>query len=1032
MRLPALALLLLALAGAHAAPVSLSDDFDGKSAVTWATLRGDWHAAGGMCHASGTGFVERYLQGMTFRDLTLAADCRINDYAIPADWVGLAVGADDKTGLGNGYLVYLRYSGEVELFSGAQIIMARMTGARAKFAAGQFVRLQVAVRGAHLSAAVDGQAVIDYDAPGAVTGQVGLMTCDVKADYAHLRLEGDRLQNMIQGQVLSVPQCIPVAGARVEIYNSMDGYNSPVTRQTVSDAGGRYSFGDLPAGDRAYWLRAGSPGHGGTTAWFVSVTDKAPTSADLCLVGAPRHEVWVAAADARDTNLRKLEDPQCFGGSRLEVKEARPGDTQPRWWAALPFTIESEGDYVPHLAAGQYPTPYYWSDFWWSVDGQEPLRASRTLTLEGDRYGDRATMSWGYAAPVHLKAGRHTLRVLLRDPVPAAPARPDGQKVYSWAFDGAAFAQIPGLLAPVQGRRVATARPTLRWQAAKGAARYTVQLSQEPDFRNATQTVGGVREASFTPLRDLPDGTYFWRVKAYAEEELPYPVDFTPAQSFVVATGGPVVTGVRVVSRTPTEAVVAWETDQPCTSRLRFGLSSLAYSGVAEGATAPTRSHRARLSPLEPMTYYYYAPEVTSGAGRVALGLRRGLCTPRGALGDRNSPFGIFGQGLVYSRELGAAGARWYSDYWEWGALEPARGQFNWAEAQERMDRAKAAGVNLMVTFFTTPAWVRPSHPEDPAYGPDDLQDARDFFRAVAGHCRGRMNWWLPWIEPNVARDMTFGYPMGYWAGRPHARSLSAYQRAAYQGAKAGDPDCRVVGMNTAGVDLDFIRKCYDEGAAEDFDVMNVHYYAITEPFERQNPEAVFRGLRALMSEYGDSEKPILCSEGGGASSGLPGTDESTQADNIIRIFTLTVANDIDRLCWTFELDEKPYGSKRVDMIMWMGLFRFDPRTSAQSPAGEPKPSYYAFRTMTGILAGTEYGGPVNLGPGVRAYYFQAPGRRVTVAWAENGKVTVKLPVAGREVTLTDRRGQSRRRAVSAGGVVLRLTGSPVFISEER
>jgi len=385
---------------------------------------------------------------------------------------------------------------------------------------------------------------------------------------------------------------------------------------------------------------------------------------------------------------------------------------------------------------------------------------------------------------------------------------------------------------------------------------------------------------------------------------------------------------------------------------------------------------------------------------------------------------------LVYAKELGEAGARWYSDYWDWASLEPERGVFNWDQAEQRMQRAKDAGVNLTVTFWGTPPWVRPSHPEKFTYGPDDPQDARDFFRAVAAHCRGRASWWLPWIEPNVARDTVFSFPEGYWASRPHARSFAAYQRAAYHGAKAGDPDCRVVGMNTAGVDLAFIRKCYDEGAADDFDVMNVHYYAISEPFERQNPEALFGSLRTLMSEYGDGEKPILCSEGGGASSGLPGTNEKTQADNLVRIFVLTIANNIDKLCWTFELDEKPYGSTRVDMIMWMGLFRFDPRTSPENPVGEPKPSYTAFRTMTSLLTGTEFVGPVPLGAGLRAYRFQGEGRRVTVAWAESGRQTVVLPVGRDRVTITRRDGTGRERTVREGKLRIRLTESPVFISE--
>ncbi len=1012
-----------------AGQLRVTDSFDGTAKVPWSEIAGQWKAAGGVYHVSGNG--QSFLLDTIFDDVSVEVSCRITRYQIAADWVGIMFGGDGRTVVANNYQVYLRYTGEVELYTNGKILEARKTGAQARFAAGQFVRLAVTIKGGHFSVRVDGETLIDYDAHDYRPGTVGLAGCDVEGDFKDFVAEGHTLGNSILGEVLFLPGCTPVAGAKVQIYDSMDGYNSPVTRETVSDARGRYEFRDLPAGEKAYWLRAGKEGRGGGTAWFVSVSDRALTTADLYVIGSPRHDVFVDSASATESKgFRVVDDPQCFGGSRIEVKELRPAGERPQWWATFDFAAPREADYVPHFAAGLYPTPYYWSDFWWSVDGGRLRSAQATLTPEGDRYGDRATLVWAYGPSVHLKAGRHTLKVLLRDSA-GSEARKGAPKRYAWSFDAAAFSELPIPRAPIGGQKVATPRLRLKWQAPAGAARFTVQYSQEPDFSNATITVGGVRGDGFTPAEDLADGVYYWRVKPFAEEETSFAGAFTAAQSFTVATGAPAIARLRVASRTPNEAVIAWETGDPCRCRLRYGLSALEMTRSAEVSPTLGTQHRVRLRGLEPMTYYYYRVEATGPEGRTVSSLRHGFCTPRGVIGDRNSPFGIFGQTLVYSHQLGAAGARWYSDYWDWGTINPARGSFNFDQAEQRIQRAKESGVNLLATFWGTPLWVRPSHPDDFTYGPDDLDDARSLFRAVAEHCRGRADWWLPWIEPNVARDMVFGFPRGYWASRPHARSFAAYQRAAYEGCKAGNPDCHVVGMETAGIDLDFVRKCYDEGASDSFDVMNVHYYAISAPFEEQQPETLFVRLRALMSEYGDSEKPILCSEGGGASSGLEGTTEQTQADNIVRIFVLTIANNIDKLCWTFELDEKPYGSKRVDMISWMGLFRFDPRTTPANPVGEPKPSYFAFRTMTGQLYGTEYVGPVKLGAGVRAYRFAAPQRRVTVLWMEKGEGDVTLPVRAGKLTLLNLQGDPQPVQVDHERVKLHLTASPVYVRED-
>jgi len=1029
-KIAAITVLLATAGSACAGEVVMDDPLDGTAGIGWEVLLGEWAVRDGAYHISGSG--QTFAGGATFADFDASVECRITDCGeSPINWVGMLLGARAQAGGNPGYLVYIRYSGAVEVFASGTILAAKQTDARARFGRGEYVRLEVAVRTSHLTVRVDGEVAIEAEIPEYQRGSVGLASYGVQGDFRHFRLRGEATGNTITGQVLALPGYEPTAGVRVETYNSMDGYDSLKTAATTTDQDGHFVLGDLPAGERAYWLRAGREGHGGTTGWFVSVTDRAPTVEDLYLVPPPRHDIWIDSSQAKPgSGFREVADMQCFGGSRLEVKETRPASQRPEWWAELEFDVGRDGDYVPYLAAGLYPTPHYWSDYWWCVDDGRPVRASETLTITGSRYGDRSTLVWASGRPIHLRTGKHVFRVGLRDPAPHGPAA--AALPYWWSFDAVCLAALPTPRSPVRGSLVRDPRPELRWRAPRSCGRFAVQYSQEPDFSNATATVGGVGADHLRPERPLADGTYYWRVKAVPDGDSAFVEEFTPGQSFTVETAGPAIRNVRIARRRATEAVIEWETDEWCTAEVAYGLSAAGQTRTAPPSSPRGLRHRARLVGLEPMAYYYYTVQATDRDGNRASSLRRGLCTTRGAISDRNSPFGIFGQGLTYSRELGRAGARWYSDYWDWGTLNPGPGQFHWEQADQRMARAEDSGVNLLVTFWGTPAWTRPSHPTSFTYGPEDLADARDLFRQVAAHCAGRADWWLPWIEPNVARDPVFGFPLGYWSGRPHAQSYAAYQRAAYEGAKEGNPDCRVVGMNTAGIDLDFIRKCYDEGAADTFDVMNVHYYAINAPFEQQQPERLFAQLRAVMSEYGDSQKPILCSEGGGASSGVEGTTEATQADNLIRIFVLSIANGIDKLCWTFELDEKPYGSKRVDMIMWMGLFRFDPRTTPGNPVGEPKPSFYALRTMTEFLRGTEYRGKLDLGEGVRAYRFTGPGRRVVVAWAEKGETDVELPVRPGRATIVDRAGAARSATAEAGKLRLRLTGSPVFVREER
>jgi len=1028
-RLLTLIALLACLATVVAEPITVTDDFETTAPERWDIAAGDWQVRDGAYHVSGTG--QAYLRDINFGDLTLDVDVRITDYgAITADWLGVVFGGNARTRAADQYMVYLRWNGQIELYRLGQILAVAPTNSTEKFKAGEYVHLALRVHDDEITVTVDGEEVFREPLPGYKIGQVALTTYDIEGDFDNFNLRGDAMGSAITGQVLYLPTNQPAAGVTVEIYNSMGGYDSPVTRETTSDEEGRFAFTDLPPAERAYWVRACKPGYGGTTGWFLTVEPQRSTVVDLYLVGTPQGAIRIDSADATQAeSFTEIPDPQSIGGSRLELRVEQDSEVPADFRASFDFDVAHDGAYTPYIAGGLYPTPHYWSDYWWRVDDGDWQRAGESLSIEPARYGDRATLVWARAKAQGLTAGKHTLEFAVRDTIPHP--QPEGTAAYAWAFDAAVFDRVPEAVRPLDGETVSASFPEFQWAASGEGALTTLQYSQEPDFHNATETIAGLTSDTYTPAVPLADGKYYWRLKTVSVEDSLFASSFTSPAAFTIETGAPGISGVRVVRREPTSVEIRWRTDEPCVSSVAYGRAKSAPQRSVTASSTPRRLHRARIDGLEPMTYYYFWVQATDADGNQSRSLRRGVCTLRGVIADHNSPFGMFGQTLIYVDAMSKAGVRWYSDYWSWQSIEPARGTFVWTEPEERMARAEAADMNLTVTFWGTPPWVRPSHPGDFTFGPDDLQDATDFFSEVAGHCRGRTDWWIPWIEPNVARDPVFGFPLGYWASRPHARSYTAYQRAAYTGAKAGDPDCTVVGMNTAGVDLGFIGRCYDEGAGDTFDVMNVHYYAVTAPFEEQRPEMVFAQLRALMSEYGDSEKPIICSEGGGASSNQGDATEDTQADNLIRIYVISIANNIDKLCWTFDRDVKPYDSTRVDMIMWMGLFRYHPDASVDNPCGEPKPSYQALKTMADLLRGTSYVGPIRLGAGLRAYRFEAPERNVTVAWAENDTRAARVPVKAPTVAVIDRTGASRTVETADGALNLELTGSPVFIVEQ-
>jgi hypothetical protein len=249
--------------------VEVTAAFEGADAAAWTVSSGEWRVENGGYEIQGTG--QTFLVGPAFDDMTVEVQVLIRDPGkIPADWVGFVLRGKHES-LGQGYLLYLRYNGSVELYRDGLILAAAPTDAPAAFARGEAVTLKAEAQGARFRAWVDGRLCFEHEDDAVRWGEVGLATYDVTATFDDFHLSGHIAGNAIEGVVLRSETYLPAPNVPVEIYHSMDGYNSPVTRAAVTDARGRFLFTDLPPGEKAYWLRTGQAGTGGTTAWFVTV-----------------------------------------------------------------------------------------------------------------------------------------------------------------------------------------------------------------------------------------------------------------------------------------------------------------------------------------------------------------------------------------------------------------------------------------------------------------------------------------------------------------------------------------------------------------------------------------------------------------------------------------------------------------------------------------------------------------------------------------------------------------------------------------
>lgn len=361
---------------------------------------------------------------------------------------------------------------------------------------------------------------------------------------------------------------------------------------------------------------------------------------------------------------------------------------------------------------------------------------------------------------------------------------------------------------------------------------------------------------------------------------------------------------------------------------------------------------------------------------------------------------------------LGAlTGINWIRDRIHWREMEPEPGRFETNTGYDTSADAQVKhGLKVLQVFHSTPAWAVEEGGWRGRY-PTDLRHAYRFCKAMAEHFKGRVHAWEPWNEGNVPNF-----------GGHTADEMCSYQKAAYLGFKAGDPDV-IVGWNvsTAKPTELHTRVVLANETWSYFDTYNTHTYDWPDSYERLWGPTIEAA----------SGRPIWITE---ADRGLPFDTPAPWAD-----FTLEKAIDKAQfMAQSYATSLFAGADRHFHFVLGhycengkiqFGLLRLD-RT--------PRPSYVALAALGRFLAGAKCLGKWDIPdqPHAHVYAFAAEPdgkeRDVLVAWAEKpgdwskrGKTVVdwSLPENATVTGVYDYLGRDLRSKVPA-----QLTSSPVFV----
>jgi hypothetical protein len=364
------------------------------------------------------------------------------------------------------------------------------------------------------------------------------------------------------------------------------------------------------------------------------------------------------------------------------------------------------------------------------------------------------------------------------------------------------------------------------------------------------------------------------------------------------------------------------------------------------------------------------------------------------------------------TRLAALAGANWVRDRLRWNDVQPQRDGF--VESETTYDTSAriqtAHGLKVLQVFHDTPPWAVAEGDTRGRYA-GDLRDVYRLCKAMAVRFRGTVHAWEPWNEGNVA---TFG---GHTTDE-----MCSYQKAAYLGFKAGDPNILVCWNVSTAVptrlhtSLVLLNETWPY-----FDTYNIHTYDWPDSYERlRQPVYDAACGRPIWLTESDRGIPYATPE---PWCDLSRENEIRKAEFIAQSYASSLFAGADRH-FHFILGHYCEGGR-----IQFGLLRLDET---------PRPSYVALAAVGRFLAGARCLGKWDIEgqPNAHVYAFQAKpdGKHqdVLVAWAEKpgdwdqrGKTVADwtLPQGTAVEEVYDYLGRSLGSAVPA-----QLRPPPIFV----
>lgn len=362
---------------------------------------------------------------------------------------------------------------------------------------------------------------------------------------------------------------------------------------------------------------------------------------------------------------------------------------------------------------------------------------------------------------------------------------------------------------------------------------------------------------------------------------------------------------------------------------------------------------------------------------------------------------------------LQRTGLGWVRMDFSWEATERQRGVYDFHAYDGLLIPLRRSHMRaLFILDYGNPLYTGALSPRDDA----SRQAFAHWAAAAVTHFAGQGILWEMYNEPNG----------GFWKPKPNADEYAKLALAVGKAIHDAEPREVYIGPATSGIDLGFLKTCFQAGLLQYWAGVSVHPYRQSGP-ETAGPD--YAGLRALIAQYAPPGKTISILSGEWGYSTSWGLSDGRQGDDLAREFLFNLASGIPLSIWYDWHDDGPdpkngehnFGTVRADYH------------AGRDPVYDPKPAYTAAATLTRLLGACRFERALPLGIPRQDFvlaFTEKSGRRRFAAWTTaDAPRPLILPLPPGAYAVVDEVGRFLRRVtVGANGLPLTLTGAPQYV----